>query len=138
MPFRSRFPSRDSHLQRNLVARVEDCERFLKNDAKERTQREKDLKANVDAKCAQLRVYMDESTETVRNMSAVSERIRDRVAIAKCDPLDYVQSRFAVFILLRLLRRLHFSQSEVQKGRNEELGGTLLLPPHLKSLSLSL
>ncbi len=41
--------------------------------SKERSEREKDMKAHVEAECAQLRVYMDESTETLRKIVVVSE-----------------------------------------------------------------
>ena len=60
-------------MKNTIVHRLEEAEKSLKNEAKERMDNDKDLRAHVDSECAQLRVYMDESTDTVRNLIGVRE-----------------------------------------------------------------
>jgi len=50
---------------------MDEAEKALKAETKERNQSEKDIRAHIGGQCAQLRVYMDESTDTVRNLIGV-------------------------------------------------------------------
>ena len=78
MPF---FP-RDLKLQTNIVRRLEEAEKCVKQEQKLRSEGEKDVRAHVDAECAQLRVYMDESTDTVRTLVGnEQEKLRARIQV---------------------------------------------------------
>ncbi len=75
------FP-RDLKLQTNIVRRLEEAEKCVKQEQKLRSEGEKDVRAHVDAECAQLRVYMDESTDTVRTLVGnEQEKLRARIQV---------------------------------------------------------
>ncbi len=72
--------SRDLKLKTTIVQRLDETERSMKAECKERLEHEKDLRAHVDAETAQLRVYMDESTDTVRSLVGNDqEKLRGRI-----------------------------------------------------------
>lgn len=54
-----------------MIQRLDDAEAQLKKEMKGRVDNEKDLRANIDSQGAQLKVYMEETSDTIRKLVGV-------------------------------------------------------------------
>ena len=62
---------RDIKLRQSTVHRLEEVEQQLKLESKQRVENEKESRTSVDSITDKLKLYTDESTDTVRQMVAV-------------------------------------------------------------------
>ena len=60
-------------MRQSTVHRLEEVEEQLKLESKQRVDNEKDSRLNLEALEGKMKLYADESTDTVRQMVAVSQ-----------------------------------------------------------------
>ena len=63
---------RDQKLKDTIVRRLEDSEKTLQNEMKERQESERDMRSQIDSQKEILTTYMDEQADTIRKMIGVS------------------------------------------------------------------
>ena len=66
------FPNRDVKLRQSTVHRLEEVEQQLKLESKQRVENEKDSRLGLEALENKIKLYTDESADTVRQMVSVS------------------------------------------------------------------
>ena len=65
-------PNRDVKLRQSTVHRLEEVEQQLKLESKQRVENEKDARLGFEALENKIKLYTDESADTVRQMVSVS------------------------------------------------------------------
>ena len=62
---------RDIQIRKNVVARLEECETRLAEEAKERQGGEKEVRAKLESQSQTLQSYMDNTADVIRKLTEV-------------------------------------------------------------------